>query len=158
MQDENSSFQVIASGAWTYSRCFGELERQEGAHLHSWQAALSTKRQCYFAASMRFACLSHCYAPLHHLCPPLCPVTPFLSRSSVLFELPATGHSPMSLCWVLFHGIHIALGKGESLGKWQQILSHTFSCLSFLITFSEYILQGVWDLSPTICCSFSLVL
>ena len=88
----------------------------------------------------------------------LCPITPFLSISRVLFELPATGHSPMPLCWVLFHGIHIALSKRESLCKQQQILSHTFSCLSFLITFSGYILQDVWDLSTPICCSFSLVL
>lgn len=102
--------------------------------------------------------LSHCYAPSHHLCPLICPVKPFLSTSRVLFELLALGHSPMQLCWVHIHEIHIALGKGEGLGKLQEILSYMFSCLSFLITFSQYKLQSVWDHFPTICCSFSFTL
>lgn len=132
------------------------VERQEGAHLRSWK--FSPKRGSATLLPLRgllvrvtamphYTTSVHRYAPLHHFCPP-----------KELFELPATGHSPMLLCRVHFRGIHIALGKAESLGKRQQILSRTFPCLGFFITFSEYNLQDVWDLSPTICCSFSLVL
>lgn len=140
-QDENRSLQIIKSGACTHSHCFSEAEWQEGAHSHSWQ--LSPPRGSGNRSLYMVCFLSHCYAPSQHLCPLICPVKPFLSTSRVLFELLALGHSPMPLCWVHIHEIHIALGKGEGLGKLQEILSYIFSCLSFLITFSQYKLQSV---------------
>jgi len=36
VQDENISLQVVESGPWTHLCCFGEVERQEGTHVHSW--------------------------------------------------------------------------------------------------------------------------